>query len=810
MAGTPDRGWRIVGLALAWLGGVGWQLQQATLWPPGTALAWTLAAAAAAAWLLLRTQRRRHGTTLALGAVALAVLGFASTDWRASHRIADALPPALEGQDIMLTGVVAELPRLGSIGTRFVFDVESATHAGAAVGVPRRVSIGWYHGFDGEAIIASPPQALRAGDRWQLPVRLKQPHGNLNPHGFDLELWLFEQGIRASGHVRPGAVRLNSGEAHPVERWRQQIRDAVLVRVHDAGAAGVLAALAVGDQAAIERDEWGLYRHTGVAHLMSISGLHVTMFAWLAGLGVGRLWRRSARLMLAVPAPIAARWGGLLCAAAYALLAGWGVPAQRTVFMIGAVVLLRSLGLRWPTPLVLLVAALGVSVLDPWALLQPGFWLSFAAVGLLIASEPVTPPAVAAAQTLPARLRALVAHGLRTQTVATLGLAPLSMLFFQQVSVVGFLANLVAIPLVTLLITPLALLGVLLPPLWQVAGALVASLNAALGVLAAWPGAVWSAAAAPAWGVASGLLGGTLLLLPLPWRLRLLGLPLLLPLLAPAPVRPPEGSFELTAVDVGQGTAVLVRTARHLLVYDTGPQTSPEADAGERVLLPLLRARGEHVVDLLLLSHRDTDHVGGAASLLAGIPVRASSSSLADGHPLRARLPAHRRCDAGQRWAWDGVQFELLHPVAEDHARPLKPNALSCVLHVSAADGRRALLAGDIEADQEAALVARAGPALRADVLLVPHHGSKTSSTADFIDAVAPGWALVQAGYRSRFGHPAPEVLARYTARGVEVLRSDRCGAWTWAPGGGGSSCQRRVAPRYWHHPGIVTTVPSE
>jgi competence protein ComEC len=534
------------------------------------------------------------------------------------------------------------------------------------------------------------------------------------------------------------------------------------------------------------------------------------MFAWLAGLGVGRLWRRSARLMLAVPAPIAARWGGLLCAAAYALLAGWGVPAQRTVFMIGAVVLLRSLGLRWPTPLVLLVAALGVSVLDPWALLQPGFWLSFAAVGLLIASEPVTPPAVAAAQTLPARLRALVAHGLRTQTVATLGLAPLSMLFFQQVSVVGFLANLVAIPLVTLLITPLALLGVLLPPLWQVAGALVASLNAALGVLAAWPGAVWSAAAAPAWGVASGLLGGTLLLLPLPWRLRLLGLPLLLPLLAPAPVRPPEGSFELTAVDVGQGTAVLVRTARHLLVYDTGPQTSPEADAGERVLLPLLRARGEHAVDLLLLSHRDTDHVGGAASLLAGIPVRASSSSLADSHPLRARLPAHRRCDAGQRWAWDGVQFELLHPVAEDHARPLKPNALSCVLRVSAADGRRALLAGDIEADQETALVARAGPALRADVLLVPHHGSKTSSTAGFIDAVAPRWALVQAGYRSRFGHPAAEVQARYTARGVEVLRSDRCGAWTWASGAAGGTCQRRAAPRYWHHPGIVTTVPSE
>jgi competence protein ComEC len=254
--------------------------------------------------------------------------------------------------------------------------------------------------------------------------------------------------------------------AHPVERLRQRIRDAILLRVADASAAGVLAALAVGDQAAIERDEWDLFRTTGVAHLMSISGLHVTMFAWLAGGMVGWAWRLQPRLMLALPTPTAARWGGLACAAAYALLAGWGVPSQRTVLMIGAVVLLRTLGLRWPPPLVLLVAAAAVAVMDPWALLQPGFWLSFTAVGLLIASEPVvaagTDPAA-----LPrgARLRSVVFAGLRTQATATIGLAPLSMVFFQQVSVVGFAANLVAIPLVTLLVTPLALLGVLIPPL---------------------------------------------------------------------------------------------------------------------------------------------------------------------------------------------------------------------------------------------------------------------------------------------------------------------------------------------------------
>jgi competence protein ComEC len=268
------------------------------------------------------------------------------------------------------------------------------------------------------------------------------------------------------------------------------------------------------------------------------------------------------------------------------------------------------------------------------------------------------------------------------------------------------------------------------------------------------------------------------------------------------------------AADVGQGTAVLVRTRSHLLVYDTGPAYTPEADAGGRVLLPLLRARGETQVDLLMLSHRDSDHVGGAATLLAGVPVAAVTSSLADDHPLRQRLDErglpHRPCIAGQRWHWDGVAFEVLHPTPGESALAQKPNALSCVLRVQAADGASALLTGDIEAPQEAALLQRDAAALRSDVLLVPHHGSKTSSTAAFLDAVGPSVAVVQAAYRSRFGHPAPSVMARYEGRGIAVARSDLCGAWTWsaaptpASATGSASaaglCMRDVARRYWHH----------
>ena len=802
IAAVPaDAGVRAAAAALAWGAGIGLQLQQPLLWPLVH-----YQAMAVAALLLLAGWRACSGwRSLACLLLALALAGFAGTGWRASHRLAQHLPAALEGRDLQLVGVVARMPQPGPQGVRFVFDVEQALLDGGVVRVPERVSLGWYRGFDGDALLAAPPAAVHAGQRWALTARLRPPHGSLNPHGFDLELWLFEQGIRASGTVRaaPGAMPrlLAEDVAHPVERARQAVRDALLLRVQDAQAAGVLAALAVGDQAAIARDDWELFRHTGVAHLMSISGLHVTMFAWLAGGLIGVLWRFSPRLMLALPTPLAARWGGVLAAAGYALLAGWGVPAQRTLWMLVTLAALRSAGVRWPPLLVLGAAAVVVTLLDPWALMQPGFWLSFAAVALLMLSDPAAGEGTApSAPGWRARALAAARHGVRTQLVASIGLAPLSLVFFQQVSVVGFAANLLAIPLVTLAIVPLALAGIVLVPLWAAASALVQGLTAVLGWMSAWPLGVWTAAAAPAWAMASGLAGGALLLLPLPWRLRLAGLPLLLPLLAPPVERPAPGRFEALAADIGQGTAVLVRTQRHLLLYDAGPRYAAEADAGQRVLLPLLQARGETRIDLLMLSHRDIDHVGGAASLLARLPVAALSSSLPDGHPLRAVAAPHGRCAAGQAWTWDGVHFEVLHPLDTDYGAAAKPNALSCVLRVQAADGRSLLLAGDIEAAQEAALLARRGVAgLRSQVLLVPHHGSRTSSTQAFIEAVAPGTAVVQAGFGNRFGHPAAEVAVRYQGLGVVLLRSDACGAWHWRADGA-MRCQRESAARYWHH----------
>ena len=798
--GGESTGIRLGGWALAWLAGVALQLQQAALWPPGG-----YAAAAAAALLAGALGRRRFAAM----AAALCVLGFALTGLHAAHRLSAVLPEGLEGRDVVLTGVVAELPRVSSDGVRFLFDVEEALHDGQAVAVPPRVSLGWYSAWRDDAAQAAGPQAdLRAGQRWRLTVRLKPPHGGANPHAFDAELWLFEQGVRASGHVRTArdAVnkRVDDAAGRPVERLRQHLRDALFAQVDDARAAGVLAALAIGDQGSIDSADWDVFRATGTAHLMAISGLHVTMFAWLAGAAISLLWRRSARLVLAVPAPVAARWGGLAAAAGYALLAGWGVPAQRTVWMLATAAVLASLSVRWPWPLVLAAAAVVVTVLDPWALLQAGFWLSFVAVGLLLASEPATREAAAPPASRRGHALAAVRSGVRTQAVATLGLAPLTIVFFQEISLVGFAANLAAIPLVTLVVTPLALLGALATSLWGAGAWLVQQLAAVLGGMAALPGAVWSAPVAPAWAQLLGLLAGLLVVMPLPWRLRALAVPLLLPLLFPALPRPAEGRFEVVAADVGQGNAVLVRTRGHLLVYDTGPPYSKDTDAGDRVLLPMLRARGEATVHRLVLSHRDIDHVGGAASLIEGVKVEVILGSLEEGHALREAGVPFTECAAGQRWEWDGVRFEVLHPAAFDAT--LKPNTQSCVVRVADAQGTSLLLTGDLEAAQEADLVAEHGAALKSDVMLVPHHGSKTSSTALFLDVVAPGTALVQAGFRNRFGHPAPAVVERYAARGIELVDSASCGAWTWRDGA--ATCERQRRARYWHHRPAPPTVP--
>jgi len=731
---------------------------------------------------------------------AIALLAFSLTGLRAARQAAQALAPELERQDVQVLGMVAAMPQPHEAGVRFAFEVEQAWRAGQPVELPPRLVVGWYSGVWVPGELQRQPMEIAAGERWRFTLRLKAPHGNVNPHGFDYELWLWEQGVGATATVRATArdappQRIEATWQHPVEQLRQRVRDAIFATVTDRRLAGVVAALAVGDQRSIDRADWDLFRATGVAHLLSVSGLHITLFAWLAVRGVGAAWRRSARLCLWQPAPQAALVCACVLAAGYALLSGWGLPAQRTVWMLVLVSALRLAGLRWPWPQVWLAALGLLALLDPWGLLQPGFWLSFVAVGVLFASGPVHPPAQADWRgTVLVRLSGLV----REQWWMTISLAPLTLLLFGQVSLVGLLANLVAIPWVTLLVTPLALLGMLWPPLWLPAAAAVDALLLGLQQFADLPWAVWSAPAPPAWAAALAVSGGLWLALRLPWAMRLLALPLVLPVLLWHTPRPAPGEFELLALDVGQGNAVLVRTAAHALLYDAGPRYSREADAGHRVITPLLRALGERI-DVLMLSHGDADHVGGAAAVLAQQPQARLHSSIAPDHPLAA-LRAVQPCRSGQRWTWDGVVFELLHPHESQPPQDRAANAYSCVLRIRAGSGRSALLTGDIEQAQEERLLALGlqGPL---DWMLVPHHGSKTSSTERFLDALQPGLAVVQAGYANRFGHPAPLVTERYRARAIQSVNTAECGALRWASERPRDwTCERARAPRYWQH----------
>jgi competence protein ComEC len=774
------------------------------------------------AWGLLTALRRSAGSPcpfwrvplwLAIGA-GLAVAG--ATGWRAQAFAATALAPEHEGVDLRIVGVVASMAQDLVQGRRWLMAVEQAhlppqAGGGRIEGFAPLIELSWHGPAGRRGGEAVEPARLQPGQRWAMSVRLKRPHGARNPHGFDYELWQWGRGVQATGYVRerPGAELLEATPAYAVQRWRQRLRDAVFARQgtplpewlgQDAPQArrmlGVVAALAVGDQQAIARADWTLFRHTGVAHLMSISGLHITVFAWLAALVLGRLWRCSATACLWWPAPQAALAGGVLLAAAYALFSGWGVPAQRTVCMLALVALLRMAGLRWPWPLVWVQALALIVLMDPWALWQAGFWLSFVAVGVLLAFD-----ARQAQQARPAPIQRVLALW-REQWRIAFALAPLGLLLFGQLSLAGLLANLAAIPWVTLVVTPLCLLGVLWAPLWSAAALALAPLMAALQWLDQWDWAVLYLPQPPLWASLAAMLGGVAAMSPLPAGWRAWGLALCLPALWWPPARPAMGEFELLAADIGQGNAVLVRTARHSLLYDTGPQYGPDSDAGERVLVPLLQALGLRL-DALWLSHRDSDHTGGALALHATqsrARIWGSDSVLLD--PALAPLGQVQRCQAGQRWEWDGVALEVLHPPAGPLADPAQAlrqsNAGSCVLLLRSATGATALLTGDITAAQERAL-AQAQVLPRIDWLLVPHHGSRSSSSTALVQAAAPRWAVVQAGYRNRYGHPVPQVVQRYQEVGAKVVRSDRCGAVHWSSAlPARLVCERQRAPRYW------------
>jgi competence protein ComEC len=746
--------------------------------------------------VLVAALRLSRGAAL----VAALALGFAYAAWRADVRMADALPPEWEGADIRVVGVVDGLPAATGSGVRFALAVEQVL-TGRAV-VPARISLAWFAAPDAEDEV---PQ-VRAGERWQLTVRLRRPHGNVNPGGFDLEAWLLQQNLRATGYVLASdGVRIDAFAGRfgdYVQRARESVRERILHALDGEPYAGVIAALAIGDQRAIPEAQWTVFNRTGIAHLVSISGLHVTVFATFAGGLAGALARRSPRLTSRLPARKIAAAAGVLAAGGYTLLAGAEIPAVRTFAMLAIAAGGIWLGRPGTAAIVWLWALVAVLAYDPWAPLTPGFWLSYGAVSLLLYASAAR-LRESTASSWRHRFARILRESARAQWVVTVGLAPLTIALFAQMSLIGPLANAIAIPAVTLLIVPLALAGIFVPfdAFFALAHAALVPLMHVLEALAALPDAAWQQHASPAWTVAAGCVGALWLLAPSAVPARALGVVWLVPLFV---IRPPplaEGAFRLTVLDVGQGLATVVETRDFTLVYDTGPQFNETANAGARIVAPYLRASGLGRVDGLVVSHQDLDHSGGALALLDVVPVTWLASSLPHDHAIVARARRAVRCIAGQQWTSNGVRFSVLHPSDEEygdaHART---NDRSCVLRIDSAHGSL-LLAGDVEARSEARLVATQRALLRADVLVVPHHGSRTSSTHAFVSAVDPALAIVGCGYRNRFGHPRADIVARYTNRGAAVLRTDLEGALTIlfdGPHPLRASSARKARGRYW------------
>ncbi len=742
-------------------------------------------------------------TLLALAAAT--VLGFGYAAWRAELRLADELPPAWEDRELRVIGVVDDLPHNTETAARFAFAVERTLTAGAVV--PHRLSLAW---FAPRAANDAAAPAVHAGERWTLTVKLRRPHGNINPDGFDLEAWLLERDLRATGYVRddPANTRVAAFAGRATD-WIQRAREAIRARIASAlpGAAyaGVLTALAIGDQRAVPESQWRVFNATGVTHLVSISGLHVTVFATLAGGFAFGLARRNAWLTRWIPARSVAAGAGLMFAFGYVLLAGAEVPALRTLLMLLVAAAGLWLGRPGTAALVWSWSLVAVLVCDPWAGLAPGFWLSFGAVGLLLyAGSARLVPGVP--RTIGARGWAMLRDASRAQWIVTLGLVPGTLALFQMVSLVSAFANAVAIPVVTAGVVPLALLGIAVPldvP-WMLAHHVLALAMRYLEWLAALPLATWTVHAPRGWTVPVAIAGLVWSLAPRGVPGRALGALWALPMIQLVPSAPPHGAARVVVLDVGQGLAVVVVTARHALVYDTGPRFTDSADAGARIVAPYLRAAGIRAVDVLVVSHADSDHSGGALSILRAVPVARLVSSLPVDHPIVAAARGTgevARCTAGDRWEWDGVAFEMLHPAPsayEDRSR--KSNDLSCVLRVVAGEGRL-LVTGDIEAASERELLARDAAALGAEVLVVPHHGSRTSSTREFVEAVAPRVAIVAAGYRNRFRHPRADVVLRYRQMGAALPRTDRSGAITASLGPGTpieAIAERDRRRRYW------------
>jgi competence protein ComEC len=721
-------------IALAFCAGAAALHVLAAPWPP--------AAAAVPALAALWSARRAP-------AVAATLAGFASALLAASLAIDTGWPCARDRELVELVGQVASPPLARAGRMDIDLDVDKATTADSA---PRRVRLSWYE----------PTDLPLAGERWQFGARLRCRRGFVNPGAPDRELALLRERVDATGYVAGlrEPERIAGPPGHPVERLRGRIAGAIAAALPPGASAAVLQGLAVGVRGAIPDELWETFAVTGVAHLIAISGLHVTGCAIGVLLLLRLAWRSCA--LRRVPARLAVEGVTVVAVtAAYAWLSGASLPALRTLAMVALFGALKLMRRALPLHVTLAVAALVLVAADPLAVASAGFWLSFVATVALLA--------IAGSG---AGWRGLVSGFARAQLAITLLLAPVLALSFGRLSLVAPAVNAVAIPVFSFALLPAVLLGTALAALapeatavlWRLLADVLNATWPALSAISAWRGASWAPAAQPAALVAAtGALLFAALLLPI-GGLRVAAAVLLVAVTCGRAERIEPGAFALTVLDVGQGLAAVVETGSHALVFDAGPQWRGGAAAARVSLLPFLRARGIRRIDRLVISHDDQDHAGGAAVLRRELDVVRTMTAPG------SRAAAGEPCRLGDGWQWDDVEFRVLHPPAAFEGGD---NDRSCALRISGPGGS-ALLLADPEARAEAALIAQP---IASDVVLVPHHGSASSSSPALVAGASARIAIASAGFGNRWGMPRADVVARWRAAGATVLDTATQGA---------------------------------
>jgi competence protein ComEC len=713
--------------------------------------------------LFLRPKLRLFHKTILLLSCSV-ICGFLWAMLRADIILSNELDRTVEGETVIIKGEVVSLPEIIDSGIRFEFQItEMISQAGIRLENPGKVRLGWYR----------QNVSILPGEHWRLHVRLKRPYGFSNPGGFDYEGWLFQHRIRATGYVRnrENNELLYKASLFSVNYQRHLLRS-LINKSHIAEfETNFISALSLGDRSKISAKQWQTLTRTGTSHLLAISGLHIGLVAGLFFI-VGRwLWAFAGSLPLQISSQRFAALAGLLGALIYAAMAGFSIPTQRALIMLSVWMLSLFFNRKYAVSDIISISLLAVLIIDPFAAMDAGFWLSFIAISIIAYGM------TCRVQTNIYGWRNVWWKWGRVQYLVAVGLFPVLVLWFQQYPLVGILANIVAVPYISLIVVPLVLLGIVLLPFAFPVGELVLQLaGQTLGCL--WPFLeylsslefnLWHSASPSPLAFVAGMIGVLILLLPKGMPARWIGIFWLLPLLLPHSEAPETGDFWLAQLDVGQGLASVIQTQAHTLVYDTGDKFSQRFNAADAVIIPYLKHQNILHPDLLIVSHGDQDHIGGAEALLTKYPQIQVLTSIKE----KIDHSKVEKCVQGQSWQWDEVEFEILSPV---HSEDYQGNNSSCVLRISN-DQHSIILSGDIEQAIESRLIRTLPDKLSAKLLIAPHHGSKTSSSPAFIDALAPEIVVFPVGYRNRFGFPKQDIISRYESRQVKILNTARDGA---------------------------------